>query len=250
MILAPGTCARTPATICLVGCDAPALELVRRQTPAQVSKICTTSAPASNCRDQIVDRGLDQTIDQPRESFRIAIGEQPRRRLVGRAMAGDHVGRDRPRRAAEADQRRLRRQRRFHPPHRLIDRRQHCRHRAAPRSAISAFASDQRLEPRAFALDEPNLAPERKRHDQNIGKQNRRIEAEAPHRLQRHFGGKFRIEAEIEKAAGFLPHRTIFRQIASRLPHHPDRRHCFALAVEHAQQRLYPHELPFERLLP
>ena len=40
----------------------------------------------------------------------MAIGEEPRRRLVRRAAAGDHVARHRPRRAAEADQRRFLRQ--------------------------------------------------------------------------------------------------------------------------------------------
>jgi hypothetical protein len=43
--------------------------------------------------------------------------------------------------------------------------------------------------------------------------------------LQCDFGGEFRCEAEIEKAAGFGPDLAIFRQIAAGLPHHPDRRH-------------------------
>ena len=62
-----------------------------------------------------------------------------------------------------------------------------------------------------------------------------------PHRLQRDFGSQFRIETQIEETARLLSHRTIFRQIPSRLPHHPDRRHCFALAFEHAKQWLCPH---------
>ncbi len=188
-----------------------------------------------------VDAGLEladaDSRPRPRTSTSIsrakasgcAIGEQPRRRLIRRALPGHHVGRDRPRRAAKADQRRLAiAVADFTRAHRLIDRRQHL--------AIDGLAHSpkrrgirQRLEPRSFAGHELNLAAERVRNHQNIGKQDRRIEAEAPDRLQRHFRGEFRSEAKIEKAARFLPHRPIFRQIASGLPHQPDRRHGFAL---------------------
>ena len=54
---------------------------------------------------------------------------------------------------------------------------------------------------------------------------NRGIEAKAPHRLQRHLGRQFRIEAEVEKAPRLLAHGAVFRQVASGLPHQPDRRH-------------------------
>jgi len=96
-----------------------------------------------------------------------------------------------------------------------------------------------------FAFDEPDLAAKRERYHQNVGKQDRGVETKAPHRLQCHFGGKFRIETQIEKAARFLPHRTIFRQIPPRLPHHPYRWNGLALSAEHLQQRLYPHAIGF-----
>ena len=54
--------------------------------------------------DQIAGRGIDQDIDECRETVRILIGEQARRRLVGRALAGDHVARNRPGRPTEAQQ--------------------------------------------------------------------------------------------------------------------------------------------------
>ena len=73
--------------------------------PAQLSKICSASAPAVDLAEQIVDRRLDQEIDQRFEGGRIAIGQKPRRGLVRAAAALDHVGGDRPGRAAKADQR-------------------------------------------------------------------------------------------------------------------------------------------------
>ena len=99
----------------------------------------------------------------------------------------------------------------------------------------------QRLQLGAFADQEFNLAAERQRHNQNIGKQNRRVEAEPSHRLQRYLGGQFRIETKIEKTASLLAHRTVFRKISPGLAHHPNRWSLFALPVEHTKQRLYPH---------
>ena len=47
---------------------------------------------------------------QPLKSLLVAIGPQSRLRLVGTALRSHHVGRHRPRRAAEPDQRRLARE--------------------------------------------------------------------------------------------------------------------------------------------
>ena len=57
---------RTPATIRSAGSMHQRSNSSGGSTPAQVSKICTASTPASNCRDQVVDRRLDQHVDQTR----------------------------------------------------------------------------------------------------------------------------------------------------------------------------------------
>ena len=172
---------------------------------------------------QIARRCLDQHVDQRGEGRGIAIGKQPRRRLVRRSAAGDHVGRDRPGRAAEAEQRHRRRQRRFHAPHGLIDRRQHLVIDVR-RQPLKIGAILERVEQRSFAGGKRHRLAERMRHDQNIREQNCGIEAEPPDRLQRYLGGKFRIEHKIEEAAGLFAQRAIFRQIAPGLAHQPDRR--------------------------
>ena len=62
--------------------------------------------------------------------------------------------------------------------------------------------------------------------------------AETADRLQRHLGGEFRCEAEVEKAAGFRAQLAIFRQVTAGLPHHPDRRYGLAVARKHFEKRL------------
>ena len=58
------------------------------------------------------------------------------------------------------------------------------------------------LEPRPLALDELHLLPQRIGHHQDVGEQDRRIEAVAPDRLQRHLGRQLRRVAQVEEAAG------------------------------------------------
>src|SRR6185312_9401223 len=94
---------------------------------------------------------------------------------------------------------------------------------------------------RSLTGEKLDLAAERQRHHQDVGEQDRRIKAEATHRLQRHFRGEFGIETEVEKAAGLLTHCAVFGQITACLTHHPDRWNCLPLARKHAQQGLYPH---------
>ena len=60
----------------------------------------------------------------------------------------------------------------------------------------------QWVEPRTFADLEPDGTAKCVRDHQNIREDDRGIEVEAPDRLQRHLGGKFRGEAQIEEAAG------------------------------------------------
>ena len=60
-------------------------------------------------------------LDQFGEDFGMSVGKQSCRQLIGRSLSGDHVGRERPRRAAEAKECRGRRQILPHPRDRLID---------------------------------------------------------------------------------------------------------------------------------
>ena len=104
MILVPGIWRRTPSTIFCVGrmhqrsnCSGPS-------TPAQVSKICTHSAPALSWPTRYSIEACTSRSIRRAEAVRIAIGEQPRRRLIRRRFARHHVGRHRPWRAAKPNQ--------------------------------------------------------------------------------------------------------------------------------------------------
>ncbi len=144
-------------------------------------------------------------------------------------MSRHHVGRDRPWRATETDQRNFR-----------IELAAHAAQRfeywfefgkvAVRRQRSYLVRCVERIEARAFADLEPHIASERVGDDENIREDDRGVEVEAADRLQRHFGGEFGREAQIEEAAGFGADFPVFRQIATGLPHHPDRRHRLAAA--------------------
>ena len=78
--------------------DAPALEFRRRQDPRPGVEDLQGFRARRELAQQIGGRGVDQAVDQLSEQFRMAVGEEPRRRLFGRAAPGDHVAR-RPSRA-------------------------------------------------------------------------------------------------------------------------------------------------------
>ena len=124
----------------------------------------------------------------------IAIGPQPRRGLVRRALPADHVGRDRPRRAAEPDQGRLRSADPGGPAPRVsATSRELALARSTDRSrarsaAIAVIGSSRGPSPSTKRTG----WPKRIRHDQDVGEQDRRVEAIAPDRLQRHLGGQRR----------------------------------------------------------
>ena len=191
---------------------------------------------------QILDRILDQHIDDFCKRVRMPIRHHPRRRLIGRAVSGHHVGRNRPRRAAKSDQRDVRIELAPHPAQCLIDRLELCEIRRA-RQRRDLVGRIQRIELWAFADLEPHRAAERIRDHQNVGEDDRGIEVEAADRLQRHFSGEFRRETQVEKAAGLGADFAILRQIAAGLAHHPDRRHRLPLARKHLQKGFDGHVL-------
>src|SRR6266705_5032783 len=75
------------------------------------------------------------------------------------------------------------------------------------------------------------------RNDQDVGKKDCRIEPEPPDRLQRDLGREPGREAEIEKALDPPPYLPIFRQIATSLPHQPNRRNPLPMAGKNLDDR-------------
>ena len=77
--------------------NAPALEFVRRQhsCPGIEDLHSVDTGAGAGERDNRVEASTRMSIRR-RERLRMTIGEQPRRRLIRRAVARDHVGRNRP----------------------------------------------------------------------------------------------------------------------------------------------------------
>ena len=159
-----------------------------------------------------------------RHEARVAIGEKPRRRLVGRALAGDHVARDGPGRAAEAEERRLRR---AAPPLR----RSSVSNTGASRSRGSVVGEPRR-DRRARSTgssrgpspsSEAHVLAERMRDRRGCprtgSRRRTRSGGSAAASPRRRAAGRSR-ESRKEPACGAdLP---VFRQIAAGLAHEPD----------------------------
>ena len=80
--------------------------------------------------------------------------------------------------------------------------------------------------------------------DQDVRKQNCRIETKSTDRLKRRFSRELRRETELKKISGFLTQLSIFRQIAAGLSHQPDRRRTATLAIENIEKRFCHSNIP------
>ena len=89
---------------------------------------------------------------------------------------------------------------------------------------------------RPLARHEAQILPQRVRDDQDVGKQDRPVEAETPDRLQRHLGGGRAVIDQIEEAALFRPQCPIFGKIAAGLAHQPDGGRITAFPAQHGEQ--------------
>ena len=95
-----------------------------------------------------------------------------------------------------------------------------------------------RIEPRSFAVFKDDALTKSVSHDENIGEQDRGVEAETPDRLQgrlRRQGGRI---AKIEKCLRAGAQFPVFRQIATRLAHEPDWGPRLAFPSESAEEGL------------
>src|SRR5262245_66249076 len=77
------------------------------------------------------------------------------------------------------------------------------------------------------------------RNDEDVREDDRRVELKPPHRLQRHFGHKLRVEAKIEETRDLRPHLAIFREIAAGLPHQPNRWRRNGLPGKRREERVF-----------
>ena len=183
--------------------DHPGLELPRRQAAGPAVEDLQDIGAGLDLPRQVLDRGLDQQVDQPAEARAVAIGPQPR-------LAPDRASpAPPPCRSPPSTARRKSRSAPSHaagPAAAARPSRRRGRTWAESRSAFKrarsrvACGSASSRGPSPSTKSTP-LA-QRIRHHQDVGEQDRRVEAEAPDRLQRHLGGQRRRVAQLEEAAG------------------------------------------------
>ena len=182
------------------------------------------------------DRFL-QRLDQPCEALGIAIGPALDGHEIPAPAAANHVGRERPRRSREAQDRALRGCGCNDALHGVVDRRE------MPPLALlvedrQRTALPNRLQARPLPLLEPEPDPERLGHHQDVREQDHAVEREATYGLERSLGRQCRVVAEVEEGPRPGPERTILRQISPRLAHQPERRRLPPLAMKNRQKRL------------
>ena len=90
--------------------DHPALELGRGEAARPAVEQLHRIDPGLDLARQIIDRDRLDPVDDRGEFAGVEIGQAARLGLLAAALAGDHVGGDRPRAPGKAQEGRLRRQ--------------------------------------------------------------------------------------------------------------------------------------------
>ncbi len=225
------------ATIRAVGAITQRSNCAGERLPDQLSNSCTASTPASIWPTDSRSCNRRSRSMMRLNACGIAIGEPARLALLAAALPGDHIGRDGPGAAGKAEERGFGRQVRRDPADGAIDRLEplrrpsggppaHRDRRAWARAAGPSPASNHRS------------CPSAQRHHQDVGEQDRAVEAEAADRLQRDLGRRLAVGGELEEAALLRPQRAIFGEIAPRLAHQPDRGNRLPRTLQRREQGL------------
>ena len=159
------------------------------------------------------------------------------RAKIARAAALHHIAGDGIRTAGKTDQRYAAIERFANLRHCVKDILQ-FRHVRYFEALYGDFILQWTVEFRPLIFHEAQTQPHRVRYGQNVGEQNRRVQVVAVNGLKRDLGGQLRILRQLHEAAGLRARGAVFRQIASRLTHQPNRRVFGGLAAQCAQKRI------------
>ncbi len=234
MIGALGMILRTPSTTRLLGATTQSWKHLSVSPPAQLSKICTTFAPAWSCFTKCHATASARMLSSSAKPLRVAIAHKLGRPLIARAFTLQHVSRKRPRRPGKADQRFVARQPLTRAPHRLVHRREFL--------LPDGYVPDQPVIAREGAKDrspsvlEPDVLTQRKRNHQDVGEQDRGVEIETPDRLEGHLDGQIGRHAHGPKRPCLPANRLIFRKVPAGLTHQPYRGGTDGILFQNRQQ--------------
>jgi hypothetical protein len=87
---------------------------------------------------------------------------------------------------------------------------------------VEPGARGDRVEARPLPALEPQALAERMGHEQDVGEQDRCVEAVATDGLERDFRGQRRVVAQVEERARLGAGGAVFGQVAACLAHEPD----------------------------
>ena len=121
----------------------------------------------------------------------------------------------------------------------------------APRCSAASAASTSGGDSRGPSpASNAQILAQRVGHDQDVGEQDRAVEAEAADRLERDLGRGLAVVDQLEEAALLGPQRAIFGQIAPRLAHQPDRELSGLPPLSDAEQGLVEQRASRHRTAP
>ena len=209
------------------------LVVVRREEPGPGVEELNRLRAGLDLRLQVVRHDQAQLHHQRVEEHRILMHEALESGEVLGSRALDHVRRERERSAGESDQGHRGRERPAEPAHGLHDEPERFE-RVGPAEPAHVVRRPHRVRDHRGGV-ELQLDPHRLDRNQDVGEENRRVEAEAADRLERHLDGEVRRLAEREEI-NLLANLAIFRKIAARLTHEPDRGGLHALTAAGPQE--------------
>ena len=164
---------------------------------------------------------VDEDAHEAAPALGLLVHESLGVEIVARGAALDDIRRHRERRARKADQRHLPAQRALHAAHGL----EHERHRGLDVDAVEprdrGLAAEGAMDDRALSLRELEPDAERLDDQQDVGEEDRRVDAQPRDGLERDLGRRLGVASELEEPVP-LAHRAVFRQVAPGLPHEPD----------------------------
>jgi hypothetical protein len=137
-----------------------------------------------------------------------------------RALPLHHVAHQGPRRAGEADERHASIQRSPRQPQRIEDVAEVALGQDVAQAAEIVCRSQRLMKPGAHALVDRERHAHGLRDNQDVAEDDRRVDAEPVHRLQRHLDGQLR-RPDHGQEVGPLAHSPVLGQVAPRLAHHP-----------------------------
>ena len=158
--------------------------------------------------------------------------------------AFDRVARERERRASKADERHILGKLTTREPDRVHHVAELGVHVERGQALDIGGVANRPLDVWALSRGETQTQTERLEGQQDVGEDDRRIDAQAMDGLQRDLGGELGIVTQIEDGMA-LPELAVLRHVPTRLPHEPD--WCDVGALPAARFKKPQAEAPRER---